>query len=177
MLCLEYHPKGSKGYELRKRKVLHSKYHYNIKVYSPPTSKLRKCIECDKFVIKSVGIGYIKGMCMSCHIFKNKEKYAKKNRLSNHTRKIKAFNKIQSKIECVRCGCNDLRLLEVNHKNGDGRKNDYDIYGNGHGLYQDIVKDRRKVEDLELLCRPCNAIHYLELKYGKLPMKIIWEKQ
>jgi len=87
-------------------------------------------------------------------------------------KKIKAFKKIQSKIECVRCGCNDIRLLEVNHKNGGGVKEmKKSKYGNV-GL--EVIYGNRKTDDLELLCRPCNSIHYLELKYGKLPMEVSW---
>ena len=45
----------------------------------------------------------------------------------------------------------------------------------GTQLYHDIASGKRKTDDLELLCKPCNAIHYLELKFGKLPMRVIWE--
>jgi hypothetical protein len=33
---------------------------------------------------------------------------------------------------------------------------------------------KRTTEDLELLCRPCNALHWLEMKYGPLPMRVVW---
>lgn len=73
-------------------------------------------------------------------------------------------------IACVRCGCDRPELLEINHKNGGGRK---DLVGKW--FYRAIVKLERKTDDLELLCRPCNAIHYLESKYGPLPLKVVWE--
>lgn len=41
-------------------------------------------------------------------------------------------------------------------------------------FYREIAKLRRAVDDLELLCRPCNAIHYLELKHGPLPFRVVW---
>lgn len=76
---------------------------------------------------------------------------------------------------CANCGCNDERLLEINHLKGGGnkelRRGKYFTVFNW-----DIYMGRRNTEDLNLLCRPCNALHYLELKYGKLPYKIIWRK-
>jgi hypothetical protein len=74
---------------------------------------------------------------------------------------------------CVRCGCDDPRLLEINHKNGGGNK-EMQHGRKSHRFYLDIANGTRQVDDLELLCKPCNAIHALELRYGKLPMRVIW---
>jgi hypothetical protein len=66
-----------------------------------------------------------------------------------------------------------MRLLEINHKNGGGGKE----MSNGHNsmsFYRDIIALRRQVSDLEILCRVCNAKHYLESKYGKLPIEVKW---
>jgi len=68
-------------------------------------------------------------------------------------------------------GCDRSELLEINHKEGGGGK---ELRGTGHKFYREIAKLRRAVDDLELLCRPCNAIHYLELKYGPLPFRVVW---
>ena len=76
---------------------------------------------------------------------------------------------------CVRCGCDDLRLLEINHKNGGGGK-EYKQGKNAMAIYRDIAMLRRSTDDLELLCRVCNALHYLESKYGRLPMVVLWKK-
>jgi hypothetical protein len=77
---------------------------------------------------------------------------------------------------CVSCGCDDMRLLEVNHKNGGGGKEmGKGIANKSMTFYRDITMLRRKTDDLEVLCRVCNAKHYLELKYGKLPIKVTWE--
>lgn len=75
--------------------------------------------------------------------------------------------------KCSRCGCNDFRLLEINHKNGGGsieRKT-----STREEFLRSIIDGKRPADDLELLCRPCNAIHYLEMKYGKLPIRVVWE--
>jgi len=83
--------------------------------------------------------------------------------------------------KCVRCGCDDKRLLEINHKNGGGSE-EYGRNSKGKSLkrssvtfYYSILDGRRSTDDLEILCKPCNAIHYLELKYGTLPMQVIWK--
>lgn len=73
-------------------------------------------------------------------------------------------------LVCVRCGCDRPELLEINHKNGGGRK---DLVGKW--FHRALVRLERNTDDLELLCRPCNAIHYLEMKYGPLPLRVVWK--
>jgi len=89
----------------------------------------------------------------------------------------RAFFKICRSVtpKCVRCGCDDFRLLEINHKiacSEDARER---RTRSGQNICKCIVNGSRTVDDLELLCRPCNAIHYLEHKLGgPLPIKVIW---
>ena len=88
-------------------------------------------------------------------------------------RRLDCLKKIDSRLCCIRCGCDDLRFIEINHKNGDGRNERNRL---GTAFHSDIVFGRRKIDDLELLCKPCNHIHYLELKYGEqIPLKVIWK--
>jgi hypothetical protein len=61
--------------------------------------------------------------------------------------------------------------LEINHVNGGGGK---EMKSLGNKFYREIARLRRDVEDLELLCRPCNAVHALELKHGPLPFRVVW---
>jgi len=94
----------------------------------------------------------------------------------NEQRKIKLLIVVSdNNLYCIRCGCNNVRLLEINHKNGGGHK---ELQGGKmkHKFYQGILDGTRKVDDLELLCRVCNARHYLELKFGKLPYEISYNK-
>jgi len=75
---------------------------------------------------------------------------------------------------CVRCGCDDVRLLEVNHKVPCGKGN----RRAGQNLLCDVVSGKLPVDNLEILCRPCNAIHWLEYKLGELlPIKVIWKNK
>ena len=75
-------------------------------------------------------------------------------------------------FRCVRCGCNDMRFLEINHKFGGGKK---DLRNNQSSkFYRDIADGSRCTDDLEILCKPCNAIHALELKFGSVAMEVKW---
>lgn len=89
-------------------------------------------------------------------------------------RRMSALSKIgKGKIECVRCGCNRVDVIEINHINGGGgREKAERAYAL---LLGDIIAGRRTVDDLELLCKPCNAIHCLEMKYGKMPFILKWD--
>ena len=79
-------------------------------------------------------------------------------------------------MACVRCGCDDIRCLEINHKNGGGGKEHAEIRAKGRSLHRLIAQMKRAVDDLELLCRPCNAVHFLEMKLGTtLPFRIAWK--
>jgi hypothetical protein len=84
-----------------------------------------------------------------------------------------------NEVECVYCHCDDIRLLEINHKKGGGRHEFGESNDNNKRrlwkFYQDIISGERPIDDLEITCRVCNARHYLELKYGPLPFTIIWK--
>ena len=101
---------------------------------------------------------------------KHDKERAKKNR--SIMRKV-IFNIVSDNNPvCENCGCDDPNLLEINHKNGGGTK---EIRQKGRSFLQDIYSGR-KTDDLNLLCKVCNALHYLELKNGKLPFKVTWIK-
>lgn len=74
-------------------------------------------------------------------------------------------------VACVRCGCDVPVLLEINHKNGCGGQEHREM---GQRFYTSIAKMTRTIDDLELLCKPCNAVHALEMKHGPLPFKVVW---
>jgi hypothetical protein len=107
---------------------------------------------------------------------KNKEYIREYVRKRGKKFRIEVLNIISNNNpHCIRCGCDDIKLLEINHKNGGGTKE----LQNGKLMtkfYRNIHEGIRKTDDLEILCRICNARHYLELKYGKLPYKISYDK-
>jgi len=127
---------------------------------------------------------------------KNKE--ATKLRVSRYTQKnatsIKEYHKdyyqeirlevlarVDSAMKCVMCGCDDTRFLEVNHIKGGGRKEQKGFKDEDHASSQNIImlihKGKRDVKDLNLLCRVCNSIDHLERVYGKIGLKVVWDKQ
>jgi hypothetical protein len=75
-------------------------------------------------------------------------------------------------VRCVRCGCSELAALEINHINGGGHREQVETRRIGYVLHCDIVAGRRKTDDLNVLCRVCNAVDYLERKYPE--MKGMW---
>lgn len=60
---------------------------------------------------------------------------------------------------CVKCKTTDLRILTINHKNGGGRKE----RASRKGLLLDIIKGRRKTDDLEVRCYNCNILYEYEV--------------
>ena len=78
----------------------------------------------------------------------------------------------RGQIKCVHCGCDKQELLEINHINGGGTKE------NAHPtkFYYGILRGERGIKDLELRCIACNALHYLEMRYGKTGYKIVWNE-
>lgn len=84
---------------------------------------------------------------------------------SYHKLRLTALRMIGNK--CQNCGCNDEKLLEINHINGGGRKEFLKInggYTGGTNFYRAIVKGKRTLEDLNVLCRVCQWNHERGLK-------------
>jgi hypothetical protein len=105
---------------------------------------------------------------------KHQEERQKYNNKRNKENRLIILNLISKNNPCcIRCGCNDIRLLEINHKNGGGGE-EYKRGKLSTKFWLDIRMGRRKIDDLEILCRVCNACHYLELKFGKLPYRIFY---
>lgn len=75
---------------------------------------------------------------------------------------MQAFEYLGNK--CQVCDVNDWRMLQINHINGNGRK---EVTGSQkHRLYRDIVAGKRK--DINLLCANHNALYEYERgKRGK----------
>ena len=77
--------------------------------------------------------------------------------------RTKALERI-GPLRCVYCGQTDLRVLEINHKNGGGTKEFHSK--STYTFYKGIISGTRKADDLEITCSVCNKMHYLKLKYG-----------
>ena len=89
----------------------------------------------------------------------DKQRLARKRAYMN--RKIKAFSKL-GEVKCGRCGCTEVDFLEFNHINGNGCK-EWRVNG-GRAMMDMILTKNRGIDGLEILCRVCNALDFLERK-------------
>jgi hypothetical protein len=71
----------------------------------------------------------------------------------------KAMERLGGKIY-VNCGCDDFSILEINHINGGGRKALKQTQN--RQLYRQIVNDKVDLNEYNVLCRVCNALHYVQ---------------
>lgn len=68
-------------------------------------------------------------------------------------------------ITCSACGFNDARAIDINHKNGNGNKERVLLSKGSKGsmmFYRKICSGKRNTDDLNLLCRNCNWIDWIE---------------
>lgn len=64
--------------------------------------------------------------------------------------------------KCKVCGCDEITFLEFNHVNGGGAR---EVRENGNKAMMDILlTNKRKTDDLNILCRVCNALDHLARK-------------
>ena len=77
---------------------------------------------------------------------------------------------------CCNCGCDYFPFLEINHIHGGGNK-EYKVL-KGENVYALVLRGKRKKEDLNILCRVCNSLHFLEMKdkNASKNFKISWLK-
>lgn len=77
---------------------------------------------------------------------------------------------------CSGCGCDDWELLEFNHRDGNGYAEGRANGDRNSRLEARIWAGTRGVEDLDLRCRPCNALEYLTRKFpGRAYPRVVWE--
>lgn len=62
---------------------------------------------------------------------------------------------------CKGCGISDIRLLQINHRNGGGTK---DFGHDPVNAYRDIVKGRRDRSEFDVRCANCNILYDYERK-------------
>lgn len=154
-----------------------------FKVFINKSKKIRiDCPYCGKIIDARIRTNYSKKYNKKHpeRIIKMKEydlKYKKeRGKISRERIKKVVFNILSNNNPiCVNCGCDDNRLLEVNHIHGGGGK---ELRRGKHTnvFMWDIYMGRRKTDDLNLLCRVCNALDYLKRKYKVTNYKVIYDK-
>lgn len=106
-------------------------------------------------------------------------KWNSKGYADNLTMRIRllALNKISNELKCVNCGCDELSILEINHKNGGGTREIRGIYrGHSREFYRAIKNGVRNTDDLEILCKLCNILHDVEKRLNVSGFKVIYQR-
>jgi hypothetical protein len=68
--------------------------------------------------------------------------------------------------KCIRCGFSDLRALQIDHINGNGRK-EVKSFPNSFTFYKYVLKQIQSgSKDYQCLCANCNQIKRYENKEG-----------
>ena len=83
----------------------------------------------------------------------------------------KAMNRLGGR-HCVNCGCVEFSILEINHVNGGGRMELK--RRQNRQLYRDIVNDKVDLSEYNVLCRVCNALHYVQDILGIEGHQVLW---
>jgi len=73
---------------------------------------------------------------------------------------------------CVGCGCDDERILEINHKDGGGSREHETVWKGSRKFLTAILRGIRSTADLNVMCGPCNRLDYLERRFPDLRGKI-----
>lgn len=68
---------------------------------------------------------------------------------------------------CNKCGINDIRILTLNHINGDGNEDRRD--NRACDTYRKVLNGRN-TSDLEVLCYNCNILYEYEISRRSLPL-------
>ena len=91
-------------------------------------------------------------------------------------KRLTAMNIISNgNISCDSCRCNNINILEINHVHGGGREERRNNkYLNCIYFYNAIINGERDIHDLNILCKLCNTLHYMILKYNNIKYNIEW---
>ena len=102
------------------------------------------------------------------------------DREKQHEYDKKAHRRLREKVfevlggaQCSNCGCDVFEILEVNHINGGGRREQKDKQT--RQLYREIIYGRVNADNYNVLCRICNALHYVETVIGIEGFRIKWK--
>lgn len=82
-----------------------------------------------------------------------------------------AMEKLGGKI-CSNCGCDQFSILEINHIFGGGRKALKETQN--RQFYRAIVNDKVDLNEYNVLCRVCNALHYVNDVLGVKGHQVLW---
>lgn len=102
-----------------------------------------------------------------------KRLYCSKNKLKIREQRNERYKKRKAEIfkalknQCKHCGNSDIRVLQIDHINGGGRKEIKSFNSGGylHYYYKQLVQDKITfLKKYQLLCANCNWIKRIENK-------------
>jgi len=99
------------------------------------------------------------------------ERERRKWREQHHRVRERAMERLGGKI-CSNCGCDDFSVLEINHIYGGGRQS-LKMTQNRQ-LYREIMNDKVDLSAYNVLCRVCNALHYVQDVLGIRGHQVLW---
>jgi len=136
----------------------------------PRLPNLTTCYECHrKQNIKSLERYFLaisKGLCPKCKKEKtigkkHCEVCLKKQKVFRLKYKMIVYNKYANgDMRCVKCGIDDIRVLDVDHIHGGGTEQ-RKTAGRGNQFYHYLIKAGLP-DGYQLLCRNCNWLAHLE---------------
>lgn len=140
-----------------------------------PTNRLKSILnflglsrnKINKFIIKELDKdwGRHKGGAARMRLYrKTHPEYEPVKKDYKQRLREKVIEKLGGPI-CVNCGCNRKEILEINHIKCNGRQ-ELKRYHNHHAFFRDIINEKVNIRDYNILCRVCNAKHYIEEKIG-----------
>jgi hypothetical protein len=105
----------------------------------------------------------------------NRQHYLLRQCESNFRDKIAALQAVSKSKNptCSRCGCSDVRVLVINHLNGDGNKDRLTTKGVKR-LRKSILSGSRALNDLDVRCASCNALY--EYERGRIRLPSNWQE-
>lgn len=101
----------------------------------------------------------------------NPEEERRKWREQHQRVREKAMERLGGKV-CSGCGCDEFSVLEINHIHGGGRKALKTTQN--RQLYRAIMNDKADLNEYNVLCRICNALHYVQDVLGVKGHRVLW---
>jgi hypothetical protein len=77
--------------------------------------------------------------------------------------------------KCINCGCKVLSILEINHINGGGNRGSNRSENERKKNFRKIISGRIDRKLYNVLCRVCNAMHYVAEILGIKGHIVVWK--